>query len=143
MAAAYLEKRLKDLGKEGITVASAGIAPFPGMKATKEAQQVLKAEGVDISSHAAKKITDVAIREADLIFVMEDVQRRYLLSRDPQTAKKTYLLKDFKKIGHPDVSDNSDIADPIGKNIDFYKKTFAVIKEAIEKIIEEIDGKKD
>jgi protein-tyrosine phosphatase len=143
MAAAYLEKRVKELGRKDIIISSAGIAPFPGMQATREAQQVLKEEGADISNHVARKITDMEIREADLIFAMEDIHRRYLLSKDPETAGKTYLLKDFKKIGDFNTSDSSSIQDPIGKNIDFYRKTFSVIKEAIERVLKEIDGKKD
>ena len=143
MAKAYLEKRLKDLKKEGITVSSAGISPFPGMRATEEAQQVMKEEGADIRDHAARRLTESDIHEAGLIFVMEDIQRQYILDKDQNAKKKTYLLKDFKKMGDFSASYHHNIEDPIGKNIDFYRKTFAVIKEAVEGILKEIDGKKD
>lgn len=128
MARAYLEKRLKDLKKRDITVSSAGISPFPGMHATKEAQEVLRKEGVDISDHVARKLTDLEIREADFIFVMEEIHKRYILEKDPQAEKKIRLLN---------------IADPVGRDMDFYEKNFAAIKEAIEKILKEIDGKKN
>lgn len=123
MAKAYLEKRLKELKKTGITVSSAGISPFPGMHATKEAQEVLGKEGVYVSDHVARKLTDLEICEADLIFVMEEMHKRRILERDPQAEKKIRLL---------------DIADPIGMDMDFYERNFAVIKEAIEKILKEI-----
>ena len=128
MAKAYLEKRLEELKKRGITVSSAGISPFPGMHATKEAQEVLGKEGIDVSDHVARKLTDLEIRESDLIFVMEEIHKRYILERDPQAGKKIRLLN---------------ISDPVGRDMDFYEKNFAVIKEAIEKILKEIDGKKD
>lgn len=128
MAKAYLEKRLKELGRHDIIVSSAGISPFPGMHATKEAQEVLRKEGVDISDHVARKLTDLEIRESDVIFVMEEMHKRYILERDPQAEKKIRLLN---------------ISDPVGKNMDFYEKNFAVIKETIERILKEIDGKKD
>jgi protein arginine phosphatase len=138
MAQAYMEKRLKELKRKDVTVSSAGIFPHPGMLATAETQQILAEEGIDILGHAAKKVTDSEIREADMIFAMEDIHKRYLISRDPQAEKKTYLLKDFKKIGDFSESDSPNIDDPIGKSIDFYRKTFAVIKEAVENILREV-----
>ncbi|MBU4377068.1 MAG: hypothetical protein KKD29_06305 [Candidatus Omnitrophica bacterium] len=138
MAEAYLKKRLKDAGKEGITISSAGIAPHPGMSATDEAREVVKKEGADLLEHRARRLTELETREADLIFVMEDLQRIYILKKDPSAAKKIYLLKDFQKIGDFKLSRDPNIPDPIGKDMDFYKKTFDVIKESVERILNEI-----
>ena len=138
MAKGYLEKRLKELGKAGIEVFSAGISPMPGMQATEKARQIVVEEGGDISKHYARRITELQIREADLIFVMEDFHKQYILNKDLEAAKKTYLLKDFKKIGDFGVSDNPDIKDPIGKDINFYREVFIIIKDSIERILKEI-----
>ena len=138
MAQGYLDKRLKEMGKIGVDVASAGIAPVPGMKATEEAKQVVIDEGGNVSDHVARRITDLAIREADLIFVMENLHKQYILGMNPKAAAKTYLLKDFKKIGNLEVSKNPNIRDPIGQNIDFYREVFSIIKESIERILKEI-----
>ena len=138
MAEAYLKKRLNDLGKKEISISSAGISPYAGMGATEEAKEVVEKEGADLSGHLARKLTFLAMREADLIFVMEDIQKRYVLEMDPAAAKKTYFLKDFKRIGDFTISDDPGIPDPIGKDIHFYEKTFAVIKEAVERILDEI-----
>ena len=128
MARGYLEKRLKDLGKTGIEAFSAGVAPLVGMCATEEARQVIMEEGGDISGHYARKITELSIREADLIFVMERAHRQYILGKDSKAANKTYLLKDFQKIGNFELSDDPDIKDPIGKDINFYKEAFSTEK---------------
>lgn len=123
MAKAYLEKRIKELKKDGVAVSSAGISPFPGMHATKETQEVLRKEGIDVSNYVARKLTDLEICESDFIFVMEEMHRRYILERDPQAEKKICLLN---------------ISDPIGRDIDFYEKNFAAIKEAVERILKEL-----
>jgi len=138
MAEGYLEKRLKELGKSGVEVTSAGIAPVPGMKATEEAKQIVIDEGGSVSDHVARRITDLAIREADLIFVMENLHKQCILGMDPKAAKKTYLLKDFKKLGNFEASEDPNIRDPIGQNIDFYREVFLIIKESIERILKEI-----
>lgn len=143
MAEAYLKKRLKDLKNKEVAVSSAGISPCPGMAATEEAKKLIEAEGADLSQHIARKLTDLEIREADLIFVMEDLHRRYILGKDPSAAKKIYLLKDFKKIGDFTFSEDPNIPDPISRDAGFYKKTFAIIKESVERILNETDEAKN
>ena len=138
MAKGYLEKRLKELGKAGIEVSSAGVAPLTGMHATEEAKQVIIEEGGDISDHYARNITESDMREADLIFVMENRHKQYIAGKYPAAAKKTYLLKSFKELRHFEVSNNSDIRDPIGKDINFYREVFSIIKNSIERILKEI-----
>ena len=138
MAKGYLEKRLEELGRKGITVFSAGVAALTGMRTTKEAEQVVKEAGGDISGHTARKLSDADIKEADLIFAMENSHKEHILNKYPDSADKTYLLKDFKKLGNFDFSENSNIPDPIAKDIDFYRKTFFLIKESIEKVLQEI-----
>lgn len=138
MAKGYLEKRLKDLGRTGIEVSSAGIAPVPGMRATEEAKQVIIDEGGDISDHLARRITDLQIEEADLIFAMERRHKEYIVGRRPEAANKTYLLKEFREMGNFELSEDPDVRDPIGKNIDFYKEVFAAIKESVERILNKI-----
>jgi protein-tyrosine phosphatase len=138
MAKGYLEKRLKELGRKDIEVSSAGLIPLVGMEATEEAKQVAKEDGIDLSNHRTRMLTETDIRKADLIFVMERRHEEYIISKYPYVAKKVYILKDFKKIGNFDTSENPDIEDPIAKDIDFYRKTFAVIKESIDRALEQI-----
>ena len=138
MAKGYLEKRLKELGKEGIEVSSAGVASLMGREPTEEAKQVATEEGADISGHRARLATEFDIKESDLIFVMENGHRQYIVNKYPKAVKKTYTLKDFKKLGDFDTSEDSDIPDPIGKDINFYRNIFSVIKESIERVLKEI-----
>ena len=138
MAKGYLERRLKELGKAGIEVSSAGVAPLANMRATEEARQIIIEEGGDISDHYARKITELNIREADLIFVMERGHKEYIAGKDPEAVKKTYLLKDFQKLGNFELTDDPDIGDPIGKDISFYRKVFSIIKDSVERMLKEI-----
>ena len=138
MAKGYLEKRLKEAGKVGIEVSCAGIAQIIGGKATEYAKEVMKEEGVDISGHRARVVTDADVQESNLIFVMELRHRLYLIAKYPKASDKIYLLKEFKRKGNFEVSNEPDIADPIGRDLDFYKKVFSVIKESIERVLKEV-----
>ncbi len=138
MAHAYFNKRIKELGKKDIEVVSAGIAQIVNSPATEYAKDILKGEGADLSAHRSRSVNDEELKDSDLIFVMENRQRLYLITRYPKAADKIYLLKDFKKIGELSFSNEPDIPDPIGRDAEFYKKVFAVIKESIERVLKEI-----
>lgn len=131
MAKFYLEKRLKDTGRNDITVFSAGVVGLEGMGATQEVIQLLRQDGIDVSGHRAEKVSPEIIKQADLILVMERVHEEEILRLAPQAKNKIFLLKEFAKISQGDL----EISDPIGKPLNIYEQTFAIIKEAIERII--------
>jgi tRNA threonylcarbamoyl adenosine modification protein (Sua5/YciO/YrdC/YwlC family) len=130
MAAALLEKILKEKNRSDVKVLSAGIILLSGMGATEATKEVLKREGIDVSSHRSHKITRDLIKQSDIILVMERLHEERILALTPEVKNRLFLLKEFAKIS----DNNLDIADPIGKPIEFYEKTFATIKDAIERI---------
>jgi protein-tyrosine phosphatase len=138
MAEGYLKKRLKDLGREDIEVTSAGLLSLAGRKPTEQAKLLVQEAGGDISEHLAKKISEADVNEADLIFVMEKKHKQYILGKYPYASKKIYLLKEFKRMPGINLANNADIMDPIGKDMDFYREVFFIIKEAAERILNHI-----
>ncbi|MFA5089951.1 MAG: L-threonylcarbamoyladenylate synthase [Candidatus Omnitrophota bacterium] len=130
MAEALLKKRLKEKGRKGIEVLSAGIMLADGFGATAEAREVLMQEGLDVSGHRSKRVTAEMLKKSDLILVMEHVHEEHILKIAPGVKNRLFLLKEFAKI----EDNNLDITDPIGYEADFYAQVFGVIKEAIEKI---------
>lgn len=138
MAEGYLRKRLKELGKEDIEVFSAGLMLLVGLEATKEAKQIAQEDGVDLSPHRTRVLTEAEMRAADLIFVMEERHKQYIVRKYPKAAKKTYLLKDFQKLGNFKISEDPNIPDPIAKKLDFYRNAYSIIKESIERILTQI-----
>lgn len=134
MAEGLLKKRLKELGKGGIEIYSAGMRALGGMPPTDETVEVMKEEGVDMSSFRSKNLNDAMIKKADLILVMEDNHKNEVIRRVPEAAAKTHLLKEF---GRADVAEHSqgyDVPDPIGRPIKDYKYCLAMIKKEIERI---------
>ncbi|MFH1406525.1 MAG: hypothetical protein ABIH01_00760, partial [Candidatus Omnitrophota bacterium] len=119
-------------------VSSAGLMLLIGLEATEEAKQVAKEDGADLSEHRTRVLTEAEILAADLIFVMERRHKDYIVKKCPKAARKTYLLKDFKKLGDFTTSDDPNVPDPIMKNMDFYRNTYSLIKESIERILKQI-----
>jgi tRNA threonylcarbamoyl adenosine modification protein (Sua5/YciO/YrdC/YwlC family) len=130
MAKALLEKKLKEKNRDDVEVLSAGIIMLDGMSATEPTIEVLKIEGIDVSSHSSQKVTKEMLKKSDIILVMEHLHEQRVLELAPETKNRLFLLKEFAKINDSQL----DIDDPIGKPQEFYEKTFAIIKEAIEKV---------
>ncbi len=130
MAKGYLEKKLKENGRADIEVLSCGVAMLAGMAATYETKEVLAKEGIDVSTHRSQGITKDLVNKSDIILVMEKMQEQRILEIIPQAKNRLFLLKEFAKINGNDL----DIADPIGKSLEFYEETFRIIKETVDKI---------
>ena len=136
MAQGLLHHRLKQLESqlsEPIEVTSAGVYAIEGMTPSKETLQLLQQEGVDLSTHMARRLSDNGIRQADLVFAMEQHHLEEILRRVPEAKGKVYLLKQF---GVPSVPESEDpnIPDPIGKPAEVYEVCFATIRESVERI---------
>jgi len=117
MAAGLLKKLLKEKGN--YKVITAGTAAIKGMPATAEAIEVMSEENIDVSGHRSSPLSDEMIDQADLILVMEGRHQEHILAQEPSAGNKVHLLSE------------SDITDPIGRSLDFYRKVYAVIKESI------------
>jgi protein-tyrosine phosphatase len=102
-----------------------------GLGVTIETGELLKEEGIDVSAHHSQQVTKEMIKSSEIILVMEKLHEERILELVPEAKNRLFLLKEFAKI-----NDNQlDIADPIGKAKEFYAQTFAIIKDAIERII--------
>jgi len=126
-----LKKMLNE--KKDISVLSCGIAAPEGMMPTPEAVNVMKEEGVDISYHRARRVTDEIIRNSDLILVMTNSHKNEILTRVPEAKDKVYLLREFDD-SVENISD-LDIDDPIGMPVEFYRNVRDTIKRSLEKFV--------
>ncbi|MBU1125539.1 MAG: threonylcarbamoyl-AMP synthase [Candidatus Omnitrophica bacterium] len=132
MAQALFQKEVRLRHRDDVEVLSAGIMMMSGLGASEETRQVLKDEGLDVSAHRSQRISKELLKKSDLILVMEQLHEERILAIAPEIKNRLFLLKEFAKI-----SDNTfDIPDPIGRSLEYYARTKAVIKQAIAKVIE-------
>lgn len=139
MAAGLLKKLLKAKGNYNII--TAGTAAIEGMPPTSEAIQAMSEQNIDVSGHKSSPLTDEMIRQADLILVMEKRHKENILGRSLRAQSKVYLLSEFGRIASEKRLVEPDIPDPIGKSLDFYRKTFAVIQEDILRTVKKLEEK--
>ncbi len=122
-----------------VTASSAGLFARPGEKASSPVQQLLGFEGIDISSHRSAVVDPFNTEDADLILAMTAEHRRQLLLQYPYLSEKVFLLKEFAD----ELSDNVDIEDPIGCDVEKYRTVLEDIREAVKKILKKFkEGEK-
>ena len=136
MAQALLQHRLKQMAsqlRQPVEVTSAGVFAMDGMSASRETVRMLAREGIDVSGHMARSLTQEMVRHADLMFVMEPFQHEEVLRRMPEANEKLHLLKTFglstlSEAGPPEIPD------PIGKPAEVYEACLATIRDCIERV---------
>ncbi len=134
MAEGLLKKYLSDKNDKKIKVSSCGTLGFTGNPPTINTIDVLKAVGVDMTTHKSSALTKDLINASDLILAMEPIHKEEVLRLAPQADGKVYLLKEYvKKKGE---REDFLIPDPIGRPLEVYERILSEIKGAVERLME-------
>lgn len=125
MAEALLRRQIERAGDDRqLRVASAGTWGPSDAPAAALSQQLLAQEGLDLSEHRSRLLTQRDVDEADLILVMTRAHKSDIMQRFARTADKLYLLSEM-------IGKRDDIADPHGGEMADYE----ACKKAMEEII--------
>jgi low molecular weight protein-tyrosine phosphatase len=95
MAEGFLRRELRQRGIDGIRVESSGLSGWDGSGATNEAVEALTEYGLDISGHAAQRLTRDMAEGADLIVAMSAEHREGVSHLVPSTAARTFTIKEL------------------------------------------------
>jgi tRNA threonylcarbamoyl adenosine modification protein (Sua5/YciO/YrdC/YwlC family) len=131
MAEAWMRKLLLERGRSDVDVLSAGTM-LEGMSATDATRVVLGKQGIDVSRHRSRTISAEMLNRADMIVVMEKLHEAKVLALAPHVKNRLFLLREFTRTDGTDL----DLHDPIGQPVEVYEEVFAVIREALHKIID-------
>jgi protein-tyrosine phosphatase len=101
MAEALMAERARSRGVD-VLVSSAGIAALVGRPAAPEAQDLMRARGLDISGHLARQLTPELLAAHELVLVMEEGHRRAVERMVPAARGRVRRLGHF---GGFDVAD--------------------------------------
>ncbi len=136
MAEGLFKKELKEKDMEHINVCSAGIAACSSFQVPSAVVSLMNKEGIDISKHKPTQINYKLLNEADIILVMEDEHKKYILEHFANINKedKIFLLKEFAG----EKKNGLNINDPIGRSEAYYQFCFEEIKRCLKEIVQNI-----
>jgi tRNA threonylcarbamoyl adenosine modification protein (Sua5/YciO/YrdC/YwlC family) len=136
MAVGLVRKALADhfhvpenmLIKAGYNVKSAGTSATVGEPMSEYAKAVLHEKNCDSGVHASQPISSLLIKEADVVFVMNESQRTAILSMVPQAAGRVELLD----------REGKSIEDPFGGTLEEYRRAADRIVKSIPGLVKRI-----
>lgn len=125
-----LRQRIEKTGKR-VDARSAGIGALVNHPAEDATRAMLRARGVDLSSHRARQLTRERLRWAELVLVMEKHHRDAVLAIDPTARGKTFLLGHWIRKEIPDPYQRGDAA---------HAEALQLIDEALEPWVSKLAG---
>jgi protein-tyrosine phosphatase len=138
IAEGLLRSALHRRGGHMPLVASAGTMAHDGWSATPEAVRAAAELGVDISSHAARKLRPEHVRGADLIMGMAGEHRDAVVDLVPDAAARAFTLKGLVA-RMDDAVDDADVADPLGLPLDAYRAVARELAGLCERLASSLD----
>lgn len=130
MAEYLFKKMMKAQNRTGLTIGSAGTHAVDGWEAAAEAINLVKEEGWDASKHHARRVTQELVDQADWILVMTQAQMEFLRKALQVPLHKLRLLRP------------EGVPDPIGESMLTYRSCAKMIKEGLNKFVEDVLSEK-
>ena len=115
-----------------IIVSSAGLFALEGEKASVEALEGLRNEGIDLSIHKGRQVSKNMLLNWDLILKKKKNHKEMLLNYFPDLKGKIYTLKEYA------YGVEDDIMDPFARGLPAYEEALEDIKSALVEIIDKI-----
>lgn len=136
-AAAALRRALahRGLGAGRVRVESAGFAG-PGHTTPPDAVAAAARRGVDLSSHSSQLVMADLVRAADLIVVMDAMQRRMICERFGRSPRDVLMLGDFD----PLPVATRGIEDPVEQGPEVCARVYARIERCVEELAQALAG---
>lgn len=119
------EALLRSLLPPGIRVESAGLEALEGKPADEEARRLMAAQGLDISAHRGRQLTEEMALQADLILVMDLPQKAWCEQMMPSIVGRIFLL------GHWRPAPGREIEDPHGMGSAAFQAASESIRESV------------
>lgn len=136
MAEGILRTRAAQLQREDLQASSMGIHGLEDQPASTDAIDVCAEEGVDISEHRSRPLNGDELMGADLILVMDGLQRDFVRMFFPQVRDRVFLLGSWPQ--ESKKPRKAAVRDPIGKSSRVYRNVYRTIEKHIDRIVPHI-----
>ena len=114
--------------RETKRIMSAGYYPEKGRCCPDQAVSVAGELGIDLNQHRSSVLSEENVCEAQIIFALDEEDRKTLTNRYPFAKQKVYLL------GLLALNGAVSVMDPFGGGINDYRTAYQLIQRALDSI---------
>ena len=133
MAAALLQNKINSASAgTAYSVASAGLAAWPGQPASPEAVLVMGQRGLSLADHRAQQVDFDQIAASRIVLTMTRAHKEALLRLFPAAEDKIFTLAEY-------TGGRIDVADPIGGTLQEYHTCADQLTKLIERAWDKIN----
>ena len=132
----YLEQYRPSALKR-IKITSAGTKAGGGGRVNDVVALIARNHGFSLRQHTAEPLSDGLVKRADLILVMEQEHKNFILEKYPEAKDKVFRLMEYGWQGD-DATGTLDVPDPTGKNVDDFKAFIETAHVEADRLVHEL-----
>ena len=129
MAEGIMRHRLPDEWRENVRVESAGTLGFDGCPPSELACRVCAENGIDITGHRSRRLTEKIVADSDIILTMERQHLAYVEALGG--AGKASMITEYRLPS----GRGGEIEDPIGRDLETYGDVFRRLEGEIDRVV--------
>ena len=138
--AGYLGNYLKKYRPEalkGLKITSSGTKAVTGGRVNDVVALIARNNGFSLREHKSTPVTSKAMKKADLVLVMEQEHKDFILKRYPDAEEKVFRLMEYGWQGDDEVG-SLDVPDPTGKAADDFRAFVETAHVEADRLLHEL-----
>jgi protein-tyrosine-phosphatase len=141
---AYLEGYLKHYltqyrpgALKRIKITSAGTKAMTGGRVNDVVAMIAHKGGFSLRQHTSQPVSAKLMKQADLVLVMEQEHKDFILERYPDTKDKVFRLMEYGWQSDDD-RENLNVPDPTGRNADDFRAFIETAHIETDRLVHEL-----
>lgn len=138
--AGYLKHYLRQYRPEAlkrIRIESAGTKAVSGGRVNDVVALIARNNGFSLRDHKADGLTQKTVRKANLILVMEQEHKDFILKRWPDAEEKVFRLMEYGWQGDEEVG-SLDVPDPTGRQAEDFQEFIDTAHVEADRLLHEL-----
>jgi protein-tyrosine-phosphatase len=120
-----------------IKITSAGTKASGGGRVNDVVALIARNNGFSLRQHTAEPLSDRMIHRADLILVMEQEHKDFMLEKWPEAKEKIFRLMEYGWQGE-ETAETLNVPDPTGKNAEDFQMFIETAHAEADRLVHEL-----
>lgn len=120
-----------------VEITSAGTKAMTGGRVNDVVAMIAHRQGFSLRQHESAPVSTRVVKRADLILVMEQEHKDFILEHYPQAKDKVYRLMEYGWQSD-DLMESLDVPDPTGRDADDFKAFMQTAQAEADRLVHEL-----